>query len=152
MVIPHRFSKNFSPTTLSRKSGRGFTLIELMIAIFILSVGILAVFLMFPLGIQIMKSSEMATIGTQLSQEKVEEVISCSYEIISVGLTTESPLPPPFDAYRRETRVSCVDPLLGLQEVATDQGIKKIEVTVFWKSPLGITEKSIKIETLISKR
>lgn len=152
MATSHYFFKDFSPITSPRESDRGFTMIELIIAIFILSVGILTVFLMFPLGIQIMKSSEMATTGTQLGQEKIEEVISCSYEAVSIGVTTESPLPSPFGAYRRETEVSYVDPALGLQEVVTDKGVKRIEVTVFWKSPLGIAEKSIKIETLISRR
>ncbi len=130
----------------------GFTLIELIIAIFILSVGISAVLIMFPLGIQTVKSSEMVTTAAQLGQEKIEEISSKQYEEISIGTTTEASLPSPFNTYKREVKTNYVDPILNLQETSTDEGIKKIEVTVFWKSPLGITEKNIKITTLISKR
>ncbi len=131
---------------------KAFTLIELMVAIFVLSIGILTVLAIFPLGIQVIKSSEMVTIGIQLSQEKIEEIISTPYEAISLGESSEMALSPPFDSYWRETRVSYVNPALDFQEVDTDKGIKKIEVTVFWKSPFKVIEKSIKLVTLISKR
>jgi len=58
---------------------KGFTLIELLVAIFILTVGISAVLAMFPLGLQVVKSSKMTAIGAQLGQEKIEEIISKPY-------------------------------------------------------------------------
>jgi len=62
-------------------------------------------------------------------------------------------LDPPFNAYSRETRVSYVDPTSPeLPEVETDSGIKKIEITIFWKSSLGITEQNIELLTLISRK
>ena len=136
---------------LSSKN-KGFTLIELIIAIFILSVGILGVLGMFPLGIQVAKSSEMATVATQLAQAKTEEIISQPYQEIFIGEVIESPLPSPFNAYTRETKASYVDPLLDLQEIGIDKGIKKIEVTVSWESPLGVTEKNIQMITLINQK
>ena len=134
------------------KNPNGFTLIEVLVAIFILSIGVLTIFGIFPLGIQIARSSEMATIAVYLGETKIEEVISTPYEEIFVGATTDSSLPPPFSSYGRETRVTYVDPALGLQEVANDTEVKKIEVTVSWKSPVGLTEKSIELVTLIGKR
>lgn len=140
------------------KNQKGFTLIELIVAIFILVVGISAVLQMFPLGIQTAKTAQMATVAAQLGQAKIEEIISKSYDEISVGETTESYGEiPDFDAYKRVTAINCVD--LDLQEVACDYDptnnpdpVKKIEVTVFWKSPLGVSEKSAKIASLIAKR
>ena len=38
--------------------------------------GISAVLAMFPLSLQVVKSSKMTTIGTQLGQEKIEVVAS----------------------------------------------------------------------------
>lgn len=130
---------------------KGFTIIELIIAIFILALGITAVFAIFPLGIQIVRFSKMTTTATYLGEAKIEEIISEPYnEIYS---ESKQALDSPFNAYSRETRVSYVDPTSPeLPEVETDLGIKKIEVTVFWKSSLGITEQSIELQTLISKK
>jgi len=129
---------------------RGFTLIELMIAVFILTVGISAILVIFPLGIQIAKSSEMATIGTQLGQEKIEEIISKPY--IDISSESKQQLSSPFNAYFRETEVTCFDPNLDLSPNCPNTEIKKIEVTVSWELPLKIAEKNVKIITLISKR
>jgi len=130
----------------------GFTLIEVLVAIFILSIGVLSVFGIFPLGIQIVGSSKMASVAVYLGEAKIEETIFIPYEQISIGTTTELALPSPFSSYGRETKVSYVDPVLDLEEVANDTEVKKIEVTVSWKSPVGLTEKSIELVTLISKR
>lgn len=130
----------------------GFTLIESLAAIFILSVGILAILIMFTLGIKIINSSKMAATGIQLGQEKIEEIISLSYEEIFAEEIIEAELPPPFSYYRRETRITYVDPLLNLQETDTDRGIKKVEVTVSWQSSLMASRKSIELTTIISKK
>ncbi len=136
---------------------KSFTLIELIIAIFILALGITAVLTIFPLGIQIVRFSKMTTTATHLGGAKIEEIISKPYNEISIGVTTEPALLPPFNDYERVTVVSCVNS--NLQEVTCDYDlnndpnpIKRIEVTVSWKSSLGITERSIELLTLISKK
>lgn len=145
--------KNFRA---SFKKEAGFTLIEVLVAIFILVVGIVAVLDIFPLGTKIWKSAEMATIASQLGQAKMEEIISKSYNEISIGvIEAKHNLDPPFSFYQRETKVICVDPNSNLSEVVNcspDPGIKKIEVTIFWKSPLHISEKSINLSSLIVER
>jgi len=130
---------------------KSFTLIEVLIAIFILTVGILAVFAIFPLGIQIASSSKMATVATYLAQEKIEEVISKSYDEISdATFPDELSLPSPFSAYKRETEVTCFDPNGSSPPNCSDgdTGIKRIEVTVSW----GTATKEIELVTLISQR
>lgn len=130
---------------------KGFTLIELLIVIFILAVGIVGVLQAFPLGVQLATSSKMTTIATQLTQEKMEEEISKSYGEISSESTTT--LSSPFEAYSRAVEVTCFDPNGdGLSPDCPDTGIKKIEVIVSWKSPLGTSWKEVKIASLISKR
>lgn len=143
--------------------GEGFTLIEVIITVFVLAVGIVAVLQMFPLGVQVEKSAQMASIATQLAQAKMEEIISTSYDdIFCYGET----LPPceesktrvsadpqeSFYHYWRKTRIDYVDPTANLTTTTDNTGIKKIEVTISWKSPLGVTEKDLKIGILISKR
>ena len=132
---------------------KGFTLIELLIAIFVLAVGIVAVLEMFPLGTYVQKSAQMGTLASELCQEKMEEIISESYNNILPGVNEEpygfnSSLP----SFKRKTEVNYFDPNNPQVPPDQDLGIKKIEVTVFWKSPLGINEKEIKLATLISKR
>ncbi len=137
------------------KFQRGFTLIELLVAIFVLAVGIVAVLQAFPLGTSIQKSSQMTTVAIQLSQAKLEEILSKSYDdpLLSISTTAESyGTIPDFSSYKRITKVNYYDPNNPSQTPATDLGIKKIEITVFWKSPLGITEKEVKIATLFSQR
>ncbi len=139
----------FQRDSINRK---GFTLVELIVAIFILGIVVTAVLGIFPLGLQIVKFSETATVATHLANAKIEEIIFTPYEEISLGAVTESALFAPFQEYTRETRVSYVDPSLNLQESVSNTGIKKIEVTVFWKSSLKINKKNIKITTLISEK
>ena len=130
----------------------GFTLVELIIAIFILIVGIVAVFQSVPLGFKVGKSAQMTTVAAQLGQGEIEEIISKSYNEISIGTIGKIPFDHPYDFYQREIRTSYVDPNNNLQETGSDLGIKKIEITIFWKSPLGVSEKSFKIASLITKR
>jgi len=133
------------------KKGGGFTLIELIVAIFILALGITAVFAVFPLGIQIVKFSKMTTTATYLGGAKIEEIISKPYnEIYS---ESKQALGPPFNAYSRETEVTCFDPNDSLSpNCPDDTEIKMVKVTVFWRSSLGITERTIELQTLISKK
>lgn len=133
------------------RSSNSFTLIELIIAIFILAVGIVGVLQAFPIGTQVASMSKMATVATQLAQQKMEEIISKPYTDISSEATTT--LSSPFQAYSRAVEVTCYDPNgEGISPDCPDTGIKKIEVIVLWKSPLGPSQKEVKIASLISRR
>ena len=129
---------------------KGFTLIEALIAIFILTIGISAVLCMFPLSLQIGNFSQMTSTAAQLAQAKAEEIISKSYTDIFVGTTTESQLDFPFESFSRETVVTYVDS--SLQYSVADTGLKKVEITVSFPSPLKIFKKSVDIITLIAER
>jgi len=137
------------------KTKKGFTLIEVLVAVFVLAVGIVAVLQAFPLGTHIQKSSQMTTTAIQLSQGKMEEIISKSYDdpLLAVATTTESyGSIPEFSSYKRVVKINYYNPDNPGQTPAGDLGIKKIEISVFWKSSLGIAEKEVKIATLLSKR
>jgi prepilin-type N-terminal cleavage/methylation domain-containing protein len=131
---------------------KGFTLIELMVAVFILTVGIGGVLQIFPLGIQIGKSAQMTTSAAELGQGEMEEIISKSYDEIPVGTTAKTPFSSPFTSYQKQIKVSYVNPNNGLQETISDLEVKKIEITIFWESSLEVAEKSLKIISLIAKR
>lgn len=129
---------------------KGFTLLEAMIAILVLTIGIVAVLQIFPLALSIEKASQMRTQAIELAQEKIEEKTSKSYWDIPTGTSTEAELSSPFEDFSRETKVSFVDS--DFQESPSDTGLKKIEVTVSWEFPLRIGEKQVKITTLITEK
>lgn len=132
-------------------------------AIFILVVGIVAVLNMFPLGIQIARSSQMASTAVQLAQARMEQEISKKYtEILCEG----SVLPPcqdgktrisndpdsPFYSYWEEIRLDYVDPEAGMEASNDDTGIKKIEIIISWRSSLQTIDQNITLINLIAKK
>ena len=136
----------------------GFTLIEILIAISILAIGIVGALQAFPLGGHIAKSGQMSSIATWLGQEKIEEIASKTYNEILVGAATESyGTISYFPSFKRMVTISCLNP--DLEEVVCNYDfekdpnpIKKIEIAVFWKSPLSTSESNIKLATLFSKK
>ena len=138
---------------MENQSKKAFTLIELLIAIFILAVGIVALLQAFPLGTHIQKSAQMTSTALQLGQAKMEEIISQSYIEIPSGVNEEAyGSIINFSPYKRKTEISYFNPNNPEVSPVQDLGIKKIEITVFWRSPLGISEKEVKIANLITRR
>jgi prepilin-type N-terminal cleavage/methylation domain-containing protein len=137
---------------MTNHSLKGFSLIEAMIAIFILSVGILAVLFMFPLGSKTISSSRDRLIADLLAQQEIEKISVLSYGEFLVGNTIENSLPEPFSRFKRETKVVYIDPSLNLSEVLQDKGAKKIEIVVSWQDSLISGLKSVNITTIISQK
>lgn len=141
------------------KIPRGFTVIEVLISIFILVIGIIGVLQAFPLGVQVTKAGQMTTIAAQLAQAKLEAEFSKSYSDFLIGTSTEDyGTITNFNFYKRVTEVNCIRSS-DLTEVPCDYDLtndpfpmKKVEVTTFWKSPFGFSEKDIKLVSLISKK
>lgn len=138
-----------------KKNQKGFTLIEVMVTIFVLALGIVAVLNIFPLGLQIRRGAEMSATASWLGQAKIEEVTSIPYSDIAVGtIETRHFLDSPYNQYERETVISCVQGT-DLSAVGCDSQptpLKKVQVTVFWKRPFKLTEEKIEILTLLVKR
>ncbi len=141
---------------------KGFTLIESIVAIFILMLGILGVLSAFPFGVHLERSAILTTLAAQLVQVKIEEVISksysevlCSGDLIPTCMDTEDyGEMPGFNNYKRVTKITCIDgsDFSEVIDCSPDPGLKKIEITVSWKSLFGISFEEIKIVTLISER
>ena len=129
---------------------KGFTIIELLISIFVLTVGILGILLMFPTAIRVEKSSQMASIASYLGQAKIEQIISQPYDEIASS-TEDYGVISGFQPYKRITEINYFDPV-NSTTTGEDLGIKKIDITVFWQPPFGITEKCFRIDSLVTKR
>ncbi len=129
----------------------GFTLIELLIATFILTVAISGVLSSFPLGVKIGNSAQLSSVASQLAQAEIEEILSKSYDEIAIGTETEDyGSISDFPHYKRVAEASCYDPNgSALSPDCPDTGIKKIDVILYWKSSLGVVERSFNIATLV---
>jgi len=128
----------------------GFTFLEVIIAISVLIIGILAVLQVFPLALNIEKLNQMETQAVFLAQEKIEEKISRTYQDVQITTEIEDSLPSPFERFSRETKIVYVDS--DLATTTSDLGLKKIEITVRWQSPLRLREKSVNLITLITEK
>jgi len=133
---------------------KGFTLIEILIAISVVIIGIAAVASLFPIGLKIERSITASTIANQLAQEKIEEIISKSYDEV---LCNSASLPceeieesvNDYPYFQRTLQILYADPQNDLNEPQPpdeDTGIKKIKVAVSWQGG------EVEFVTLISKR
>jgi len=115
---PHRYIK--------KGKDNGFTLIEVLIAIVILSVGLLG---MASLTVAIIKGNKLSsdlTTATTLAQDKMEDIRRTSYA--GVVSETKAALSSPYDEYKREVTVTDDAP-------ATD--MKTVSVKVYWGASDG---------------
>ena len=129
---------------------KGFTILETMVAILILTIGIIAVLQVFPWCSNIQKSNEMENQAIFLAQEKMEEEIFKTYENVQVGVILENSLSFPYERFSRETKITYVN--ASLEEISSDVGIKKIEITVEWNSVFKLKQGNISIINLATRR
>lgn len=124
---------------------KGFTFLEAIIAILVLTMAIVIVLQIFPLALNIERSSQKRTQGIELAQGKIEILNSKSYPDILIGTFNEPQLDSPFESFSRETKITHVDS--NLQQSPSNTGLKKIEIIVCWGSG-----KNVKLISLIAER
>ncbi len=134
----------------------GFTFIEVIVSLAVITIAILAIIQIFPFGVQTGKSAEQNTTAVALAQGKLEEFTAATYDDISAGTLedhqrlSDNPTDTEY-YYWRTTIVSYVD--ADFNTSATETGLKKISVTVFWKHPQSPNpERSITLTTVIAQK
>ena len=100
---------------------KGFTLIELMVAILVLSVGLLGMATLTGSIISKNKLSNELTTATTLAQDKMGEIRASGYA--SAASETKTTCASPFSEYSREVIVNNNTP---------SSGMKKVTVKVYW--------------------
>ena len=126
-----------------------------MLAVVVLMIGVLAAANIFPAALKISRSAEQETVAANLAQAEIEDVFSLGYDNIAAGAIEakhrlSADEANPFYNFQRQTDVYFVDG--NLSQSASDAGLKKITVTVYWTTPsLGI-EKSLLVSALISQK
>ena len=137
------------------KSYKGFSLLEIMVAILILGSAFIALIHTFPYAMSIIKTAENETKAAYLAQEKMEEFYQSRYGDISVGVVEAKQQLGGAGSYlyffQRQAEVYYVDSDLEnpSQNPADDIGIKKITVSVYYTSSLSKAENIYTLNSII---
>ena len=122
---------------IKEERDNGFTLVEIMVAILILTVGLLG---MASLTVAIIKGNKLSadlTTATVLAQDKMEDLRRLGYsgipatddtntEAYGTIADTSGTILPEYAAYKRVTVTTVDSPAVGM---------KTITVTAYWKDP-----------------
>jgi type IV pilus assembly protein PilV len=131
----------------SKNQSRGFTLLEVLIAIVILSVGLLG---MASLTVGIINGNALSknlSAATALAQDKMEEIWEQDYSDIAVEI--KAPLSSPFANYERQVEVDTTTFPDIVGPPAQQVGMKIVTVTVYWTQQGG--EHNVQQKTIISQ-
>ena len=110
-----------------RRRGRGFSLIEMVVAMGLLAMGLIGVIRLFPVGLRASKRSEVVSKGTFLAQQRLEELKLAGYAALSATPPTV-PLSGSSGQYQWAATVEPVD-AAGLP---TTNDVRAVTVTVQW--------------------
>ena len=125
---------------LAAGQGRGFTVVEVLIAAAIVVVGLLALATMFPTGYSTVTKSGIQSCGLALAQQRIEFLRNTPYNNIAGGTTTESCSG--YSGYMRTTGVATDTPVAGA---------KQVTVTVTLPSAGAPSSPNIVLTTIIAK-
>jgi type II secretion system protein I len=116
-------------------SKKGFTLVELMVALAILGIAAIGIFQAYTVGFQSMTDSKDRTVATNIAQKKLEEIknsVSVAYPYYSIG----------YQELNGKTFTIIV------ATNSKEENLEQVYVTVSWKNRNGI-EKNVQLETLV---
>jgi type IV pilus assembly protein PilV len=115
------------------RTQRGFTLIEVLVAVIVLSVGILAVFRLFPAGLRSQTQNRMQTAAAFHAQEKLEQLACLPFTDSDWDAGTHPTAGPervgPSGQWTRSWQVEVMDAPLD--------DLKRVTVTVTWAQGSG---------------
>ena len=145
MPIPHSVNRCGDP-----KDEAGFGLVELLAAMIVLSVGILALFAMFESGIRSIKRASTVTTAAALADKEMENFRAIRYASIGLpdGLVTTAAAPYADDAAYQATYANRVDlAACGASPCTTDVPVQtltgadgesyRVDTYVTWQTVTG---------------
>ena len=134
MLRGRQVSKNHTFTLSHFLTSKGFTLLEVMVAVIILGFGLLAIMHLFPIGLKASKLSQDTTVASFLSQAKMEELKNTVWS--SIVNETKSEIGGTIFSHE-----------VTVYELEADL-LKRVTVAVFW-TDYG-AERSVKLVTLFT--
>ena len=123
---------------------KGFSLLELIIAIAVLAIGLVGVLQIFPIGLKASQRAGMMTKAAFLAQNKIEDVKLAGFDAI-VELPPKIPLSGRDGDFEWAVKIEDI----ALEGVESSDDIRKVIVTVSW--PEGNTTRSKDFITYVTK-
>jgi len=123
-----------------RDNNSGFTLIEVLAAMLILSVGLLGIAALITGIISSNKLSNRISTATVIAQDKMEQIRMTGYSGMPVSDTTTT------EDYNSITNYSLYKRVTFTEVANPDAGMKKITVTVSWDADAH----SVELKTIIA--
>lgn len=137
---------------------KGFTFIEIVAAIAILAVGILAILTLFPVGIESSKKAAVRTKAALLGEMKMEELRTTkAFDNISSEGTEDAPQNFTTTEDPEQNYLFCITVSQAPKAYApgeTDPNLKKAVVTVFWpaKETVKLKRQRMDFTTYVGNR
>ncbi len=129
----------------SDKSNKGFSLLELIIAIAVLAIGLVGVLQIFPIGLRASQTAGMLTKASFLAQNKIEDIKLAGFDAI-----IELPPKIPMSGKDRDFEWTVKIDEASLEGIESGGDIRKVMVTITW--PERNTTRSKEFITYVSKQ
>lgn len=117
------------------KKRSSFTLIEVLLAVFILEIGLLGIAGFYASSSKITKTARNETTASNLASGILDEELAIAYDNLIVSLGTKTrytdDATSPFYNWQKKVDITYVD--TNLSEQATETHMKKITVTIYWQ-------------------
>ena len=126
---------------------KAFTLIEVLLAIFVLEIGLLGIAGFYANSLQITKRARNETIASNLAAGVLDEELAITYDNLpDVPKQRYSPdADNPFYNWYKEVNVTCINTSLNpLACTDPTAHMKKVVVTIYWQE----SERSFQIATI----
>lgn len=123
---------------------KGFSLLELIIAIAVLAVGLVGVLQIFPIGLRASQRAGMLTKASFLAQNKIEDVKLAGFDAI-----TELPPKIPLSGKEGDLEWAVKIDDISLEGIESNSNMRKIVVTITW--PEHNTTRSRDFITYVTK-
>ncbi len=137
-------------STLQKRSRHGFSFIEALFAMLILSFGFVGILSLYSFMNANTENDEIKLVASKLASEKIEEVLAnkanLGYSNVNTGTSTDLIS---YDnlSYSRQTDINYVDSSDLKTISGSDTGFKRIDVTVNWSNG---SSQNVSVMSLIS--
>jgi len=130
------------------KKHSAITLIEVLLAIFILEIGLLGIASFYASSSKIVKTARNETLAANLANGILDSQLAIAYDNLIVGAGSKTrytdDVGSPFYDWQKKVDISYVD--ANLVEQPSETHMKKITVTVYWQE--GGNEKSFQTASI----
>lgn len=135
------------------KIKKAFTLVEILLAVFILEIGLLGVAGFYAKSLNISRSARNETTAANLAAGLLDEQSANNYSNLAVGEGTKTAysteINNPFSNFSKKVDIAYINTSLVASYAEPDTNMKKITATVYWQE--NGAERNFQMATIKAK-